>query len=93
MKQTINSNSSVEARRNSNANDEGGFSLVEVVFAMIILLIVLLGVFITFAYAVNYNAGNSARAQALTILQKEVELMLISLTLHYFALCLSIYRF
>lgn len=56
-------------------NEEKGFSLVEVVVAMTILLIVLLGVFATFTYAVNYNAGNNARSQALAVLQQEVELM------------------
>lgn len=55
--------------------NEAGFSLVEVVIAMVIFLIALLGVFITFTYAVNYNAGNSSRAQALAVLQQEVELM------------------
>jgi len=51
-----------------------GFTLVEVTIAMVIFLIVLLGVFVTFTYAVNYNAGNNSRAQALAILQREVEL-------------------
>lgn len=54
---------------------ERGSSLVEVTIAMVIFLVALLGVFITFTYAVNYNAGNNSRAQALTILQQEVELM------------------
>lgn len=75
MKQRIATNSGGKAKKNSFENNEGGFSLVEVVIAMVILLIVLLGVFITFAYAVNYNAGNSSRSQALTILQQEVEVM------------------
>lgn len=56
-------------------SSESGFSLIEVTIAMIILLVALLGVFVTFAYAVNYNAGNSSRAQALTVLQQEVERM------------------
>ena len=54
-------------------NNESGFSLVEVVCALVILLIALLGVFVTFTYSINYNAGNSSRSQALAILQKEVE--------------------
>lgn len=54
--------------------DEKGFSLVEVTIAMVILLVALLGVFVTFTYAVNYNAGNNSRAQALSVLQREVEL-------------------
>jgi prepilin-type N-terminal cleavage/methylation domain-containing protein len=56
-------------------NEEGGFSLVEVIIAMLILLVALLGVFLTFTYAVNFNAGNYARSQALVVLQQEVELM------------------
>jgi len=54
---------------------ERGFSLIEVIIAMIILLVALLGVFLTFTYAVNYNAGNNSRSQALSILQQEVELL------------------
>lgn len=54
---------------------ESGFSLVEVVIALLVFLIVLMGVFITFTYAVNFNAGNSARSQALTVLQQEAELI------------------
>jgi prepilin-type N-terminal cleavage/methylation domain-containing protein len=54
---------------------EEGFSLVEVVIAMMVFLVALLGVFATFTYAINYNAGNNSRAQALAILQQEVELM------------------
>jgi prepilin-type N-terminal cleavage/methylation domain-containing protein len=52
---------------------QSGFSLVEVTVAMVILLIAILGVFISFAFAVNYNSGNTSRAQALAILQQKVE--------------------
>jgi prepilin-type N-terminal cleavage/methylation domain-containing protein len=55
--------------------NEDGFSLIEVIIAMIILLVALLGVFLTFTYAVNYNAGNNSRSQALSILQQQVELL------------------
>lgn len=55
------------------ASNESGFSLVEVICAQVILLIALLGVFVTFTYSVNYNAGNSSRSQALSLLQEEVE--------------------
>ena len=66
-----------EKKRSSQAESgaEGGFSLIEVIIAMIILMVSLLGVFITFTYAVNYNAGNYARSQALAVLQREVELI------------------
>jgi Tfp pilus assembly protein PilV len=52
---------------------EAGFSLVEAIIAFVILLIALLGVFTAFTYCVNYNAGNYSRAQALTVLEREVE--------------------
>lgn len=54
-------------------NIEAGFSLVEVVCALVVLLIALLGVFVTFTYSINYNAGNSSRSQALAVLQQEIE--------------------
>lgn len=58
---------------NQNGRDEAGFSLVEVCVAMVIILVALLGVFFTFTYAITYNAGNNSRAQALAVLQEEVE--------------------
>lgn len=54
---------------------ERGFSLVEVIVAMIVLLVALLGVFAVFTYSINYNAGNNSRAQALTVLRQETELL------------------
>lgn len=50
-----------------------GFSLIEVLIAMLIMMIALLGVFSVFTYAITYNAGNKARAQALAVLQEEIE--------------------
>ena len=52
---------------------EAGFSLIEVAVAMVVVLIALLGVFFTLTYAITYNAGNNSRAQALAVLQEEVE--------------------
>lgn len=73
MKQKIINNLSSQINSDFAENRERGFSLIEATIAMFILLIVLLGVFVTFAYAVNYNAGNSARSQALAVLQQKVE--------------------
>lgn len=56
-------------------NSEGGFSLIEVMIALVILLISILGVFAVFAYATTYNTGNSRRSQALSIFQQEIELL------------------
>jgi prepilin-type N-terminal cleavage/methylation domain-containing protein len=65
------------SRRPDRERDSGeaGFSLIEVCVAMVIFLIAVLGVFISFAYAVNYNSGNTSRAQALALLQQKVEQM------------------
>jgi prepilin-type N-terminal cleavage/methylation domain-containing protein len=52
-----------------------GFSLVEVVISLVILLVAMLGVFQAFTYAIAYNAGNKTRGEALTVMQKEVELL------------------
>ncbi len=57
----------------ASAKTEEGFSLIEVCVAMVIILVALLGVFFTFTYAITYNAGNNSRAQALAVLQEEVE--------------------
>lgn len=63
-------------RRSGGAKTaDDGFTLIEVLIAMTILMIVLLGVFVSFTYAVNYNAGNNSRSQALAVLQQEVELL------------------
>jgi prepilin-type N-terminal cleavage/methylation domain-containing protein len=54
---------------------QAGFSLIEVCVAMVIFLIAVMGVFISFAYAVSFNSGNNSRAQALALLQQKVEQM------------------
>lgn len=54
---------------------KAGFTLIEAACSMVILLVALIGISTTFTYAVNYNAGNSSRAQALAILQQEVEVL------------------
>ena len=61
------------SRAGRSADKSSGFTLIEVVIALLIIMISVLGVFSVFAYAITYNAGNKARAQALAILQQEVE--------------------
>ncbi len=55
------------------SSGQAGFSLVEITIAMVIFLVAVLGVFMSFAYAVSYNSGNSSRAQALALLQQKAE--------------------
>ena len=64
-------------RKNSAAirKGENGFTLIEVIIAMVIFLVVILGVFAAFTYAVAFNSGNSKRSHALSVLQRKVEEM------------------
>ncbi|HEY2865550.1 MAG TPA: prepilin-type N-terminal cleavage/methylation domain-containing protein [Pyrinomonadaceae bacterium] len=52
---------------------ESGFSMIEVVFALVIIMIALLGVMTVFTYSIQYNQGNKTRSLALAVLQQEVE--------------------
>ena len=52
---------------------EAGFSLIEVVIALLIVMIGLLSVAAVFTFAINQNAGNKSRSQALTVLQERAE--------------------
>ena len=50
-----------------------GFTLVEVVISMLIIMVLMLGAFGAMTYAIKYNSGNKARSQAIEVLQQEVE--------------------
>ena len=52
---------------------ESGFTLIETMFALVIILIALLGVAHSFTYAILYNMGNATRTQCVAILQQQVE--------------------
>ena len=65
--------SSTSQNTQTSKNGAAGFSLIEVVIALVIIMIALLGVAAVFGYTIVYNAGNKSRAQALTVLQQEVE--------------------
>lgn len=62
-------------RKGRGSSTDAGFSLLETSAAMVVFLIATLGVYTTFTYSVNYNAGNSTRAMSLAILQEKVEQM------------------
>jgi type II secretory pathway pseudopilin PulG len=53
---------------------DAGFSLVEVIIAMLVMIIMMMGMLTVFTYAVQYNRGNNLRSQALTVLQREAEI-------------------
>jgi type II secretory pathway pseudopilin PulG len=54
---------------------EGGFTLVEMIIAILILFIAVMGVFAAFTYATRFNRGNSQRSQALAVMQREIEFL------------------
>jgi type II secretory pathway pseudopilin PulG len=60
-------------RKKTHKTSEEGFSLLETTAAMVIFLVATLGVYTAFTYSVSYNAGNSSRSQALSVLQQKVE--------------------
>ena len=57
----------------SEKNSELGFTLIEITCAMVIIFIALIGVAQVFTYSIAYNSGNAVRADALAILQRQVE--------------------
>src|SRR3982751_3151474 len=64
--------SSATPRKMGLQNREG-FTLIEVMVAGSLMITLAVGVLSVFSYAVQLNAGNNLRAQALTVLQKEIE--------------------
>src|SRR6188474_2015820 len=69
------SRSEIQSCSSGGLKEESGFSLVEVVLALLILMIAVMGVFAAFTYATVYNSGNSQRSHALSVMQQEVELL------------------
>jgi prepilin-type N-terminal cleavage/methylation domain-containing protein len=52
---------------------ERGFTLIEIVIAMVVMMVVCLGVASLFSYAAYYVSGGNDRAQALSIAQQTME--------------------
>lgn len=65
----------IDACITSTIKSERGFSLLETVIALLILMIAVLGVFGTFAYSTRLNTGNARRSQSLSVLQREIEFL------------------
>jgi type II secretory pathway pseudopilin PulG len=58
----------------SSRRAASGFTLIEVLVAGMLLIILCVGVLTVFEQAIKLNRGNKIRAQALSVLQKKVEL-------------------
>ena len=54
-------------------SEQNGFTIVEVIIAGVILSILCVGLLTTYSTVTQYNRGNDVRAQALVVLQREVE--------------------
>jgi type IV pilus modification protein PilV len=52
---------------------ECGFTLIETMISIVIMVISVLGMAALFTYAINYNSGADARQQALAVAQKRME--------------------
>ena len=63
------------ASTNSKRSAQNGFTLIEMVIALVILFIASMGVFAAFTYATKFNRGNSQRSQSLAVMQREIELL------------------
>ena len=59
--------------RRKTLSRESGFSLIEVLMALVVITVALLGMFSVFTYSILYNVGNKNRAAALAVLQDQVE--------------------
>jgi len=64
----------IRDRKRRRTTSDSGFTLVEVIVAGMILVILCVGVMTVFDQVIKYNRGNSIRTQALSVLQKKVEL-------------------
>lgn len=63
----------IQESNHQRRSGEQGFTIIEVTFAAIIMLIVSLGAASLFVYAITYNSGASDRALAAAVAQHELE--------------------
>lgn len=66
-------NEKQKIRTTAEHRDQEGFTMVELVIALVILMVATLGVAALFAYAVNYNSGAYDRTLAHAVAQKQME--------------------
>ncbi len=60
---------------NGRDGSESGFTLIETTIALVVILVGLLAVAQAFTFSIIYNAGNTSRNQAVSILQRETEFL------------------
>lgn len=59
----------------ARARGEHGFTLLETVIALLVMMVAGLGALSLFTYSVNYNAGASDRARAFAVAQRRMEVL------------------
>lgn len=75
MKLRVGKAAGANAARRRGGGKQGGFSLIETIIAMLVLMVAALGVASLFVYAANNNSGGVSRTVALTVAQHRLELM------------------
>src|SRR5438876_9192391 len=60
-------------KKNSSAKGEAGFTMIEIVIALVIIMIVGLAAVGGFAFAIRYNSAASDRASSIAIAQSALE--------------------
>ena len=61
------------SQKRLRAHQQSGFTLMEAVIAMVIMMVAVLGSASVFSYSINYNSGATDRELAMAIAQKEME--------------------
>ena len=59
--------------QSSNCASQRGFTLIETVVAMLVMMVAGLGVVSLFTYSIRYNSGGEDRAVAISIAQQQME--------------------
>src|SRR5688500_18633015 len=57
------------------SKSQTGFTMIEMVIALVILFVAVMGVFAAITYATRFNNGNNQRSQASAVMQREIELL------------------
>src|SRR5213593_2804650 len=61
------------SKRGASANNQRGFTLLEIMIAFVLMMIVTLGAASLFVYAINYNSGAYDRTLAHAVAQRQME--------------------
>jgi prepilin-type N-terminal cleavage/methylation domain-containing protein len=60
-------------KQSGNSASQRGFTLIETVVAMVVMMVAALGIASLFTYSIRYNSGGEDRAVAISIAQQQME--------------------